>query len=161
MEVLKDGASAIYGTDAIGGVINFITRKDYTGRRRERMGSRHRERRRRQKHRRFSAGSGDLARDRFNVFGVLDVQRLDALRSGQRAFIAERPLATTLPALMSSNTYPANIDISARQRTALVAAGRLPAGTTAAASTRARRVAIRRQPFTPRSGSGRRGRLQL
>lgn len=31
VEVLKDGASAIYGTDAIGGVINFITRKDYTG----------------------------------------------------------------------------------------------------------------------------------
>ncbi len=31
VEVLKDGASAIYGTDAIGGVINFITRKDYSG----------------------------------------------------------------------------------------------------------------------------------
>jgi iron complex outermembrane receptor protein len=31
IEVLKDGASAIYGTDAIGGVINFITRQDYRG----------------------------------------------------------------------------------------------------------------------------------
>lgn len=31
VEVLKDGAAAIYGADAIGGVINFITRKDYTG----------------------------------------------------------------------------------------------------------------------------------
>lgn len=31
VEVLKDGASAIYGTDAVGGVINFITRKDYQG----------------------------------------------------------------------------------------------------------------------------------
>ena len=31
VEVLKDGASAIYGTDAMGGVINFITRKDYQG----------------------------------------------------------------------------------------------------------------------------------
>ena len=31
IEVLKDGASSLYGTDAIGGVINFITRKDYTG----------------------------------------------------------------------------------------------------------------------------------
>ena len=30
IEVLRDGASAIYGTDAVGGVINFITRKDYT-----------------------------------------------------------------------------------------------------------------------------------
>ena len=31
VEVLKDGASAIYGTDAIGGVINFITKSDFTG----------------------------------------------------------------------------------------------------------------------------------
>ena len=31
IEVLKDGASAIYGTDAIGGVINYITKKNYTG----------------------------------------------------------------------------------------------------------------------------------
>lgn len=31
IEVLKDGASAIYGTDAVGGVINYITRKDYQG----------------------------------------------------------------------------------------------------------------------------------
>ena len=31
VEILKDGASAIYGADAIGGVINFITRRDYSG----------------------------------------------------------------------------------------------------------------------------------
>jgi iron complex outermembrane receptor protein len=31
IEILTDGASAIYGSDAIGGVINIITRKDYTG----------------------------------------------------------------------------------------------------------------------------------
>ncbi|MDY0744851.1 TonB-dependent receptor [Paucibacter sp. R3-3] len=31
VEILKDGASAIYGTDAIGGVINFILKKDYQG----------------------------------------------------------------------------------------------------------------------------------
>ncbi len=31
VEILKDGASAIYGTDAIGGVINFILRKNYKG----------------------------------------------------------------------------------------------------------------------------------
>jgi iron complex outermembrane recepter protein len=29
VEVLKDGASALYGSDAVGGVINFITKKDY------------------------------------------------------------------------------------------------------------------------------------
>ncbi len=31
VEVLKDGASAIYGTDAIGGVINFILKTNYQG----------------------------------------------------------------------------------------------------------------------------------
>ena len=31
IEVLSDGASSIYGTDAIAGVINFITRKTYKG----------------------------------------------------------------------------------------------------------------------------------
>jgi iron complex outermembrane receptor protein len=31
IEVLKDGASAIYGSDAIGGVINIITKQNYNG----------------------------------------------------------------------------------------------------------------------------------
>jgi outer membrane receptor protein involved in Fe transport len=31
VEVLKDGASAIYGSDAIGGVVNVITRDDFEG----------------------------------------------------------------------------------------------------------------------------------
>jgi iron complex outermembrane receptor protein len=31
IEVLKDGASSIYGSDAIGGVVNFITRTNYEG----------------------------------------------------------------------------------------------------------------------------------
>ncbi len=31
VEVLTDGASAIYGADAVGGVVNFILRQDYDG----------------------------------------------------------------------------------------------------------------------------------
>ncbi|WP_374575388.1 TonB-dependent receptor plug domain-containing protein [Phenylobacterium sp.] len=31
VEVLKDGAAATYGSDAIGGVVNFITRKNFNG----------------------------------------------------------------------------------------------------------------------------------
>ena len=31
IDILKDGASAIYGSDAIGGVINLITKRDYEG----------------------------------------------------------------------------------------------------------------------------------
>lgn len=130
VEVLKDGASAIYGTDAIGGVINFITRKDYTGVDVSASVAATQEGGAGKKTASLSAGYGDLQTDRFNVFGVLDVQKLDPLRSSQRDFIAERPLATTLPALMSSNTYPANIDISSAQRAALINAGVLAAGST-------------------------------
>src|SRR5205085_9904255 len=31
VEVLRDGASSIYGADAIGGVINIITKKNFSG----------------------------------------------------------------------------------------------------------------------------------
>jgi len=31
VEILTDGASAVYGSDAIGGVVNVITKKDYSG----------------------------------------------------------------------------------------------------------------------------------
>ncbi|ALO45209.1 TonB-dependent receptor domain-containing protein [Pseudohongiella spirulinae] len=31
VEVLKDGASSVYGSDAVAGVVNIITRKDYNG----------------------------------------------------------------------------------------------------------------------------------
>ena len=31
VEILTDGGSSVYGADAVGGVVNFITRKDYEG----------------------------------------------------------------------------------------------------------------------------------
>jgi iron complex outermembrane recepter protein len=31
VEIVEDGASAVYGSDAVGGVVNIITRKDYDG----------------------------------------------------------------------------------------------------------------------------------
>jgi iron complex outermembrane receptor protein len=128
VEVLKDGASAIYGTDAIGGVINFITRKDYRGVELNLYASGTQEGGAGKRTLSISGGAGSLDDDRFNVFGVLDFQQLDALRSSQRQFIQDRPLASLLPALMSSNTYPANIDFFGNQRDLLVDAGVLPAG---------------------------------
>ncbi len=130
VEILKDGASAIYGTDAIGGVINFITRKDYQGVDLNASAAGTEQGGAGKKTASISGGLGNLDTDRYNLFGVLDVQKLGSLRSIQRSFIQERPLASTLPALMSSNTYPANIDISSAQRNALIAAGVLPAGST-------------------------------
>ncbi len=130
VEVLKDGASALYGSDAIGGVINFITRKDYQGLDIGVSGADTQEGGADKQTATISGGFGDIDKDGYNIFGVLDVQNLGALRSSQREFIRERPLASLLPALLSSNTFPANIDISSAQRNALIAAGLLPAGTT-------------------------------
>jgi iron complex outermembrane receptor protein len=130
VEVLKDGASAIYGTDAIGGVINFITRQDYEGVDAGLYYGATQDGGAGKKTATLSGGFGNLAEDRYNVFGVVDWQQLEALRSTQRDFIQDRPLATFLPALMSSNTYPANADINTAQRNRLIAAGLLPAGAT-------------------------------
>ncbi|KQW46304.1 MULTISPECIES: TonB-dependent receptor [unclassified Roseateles] len=119
VEVLKDGASAIYGTDAMGGVINFITRKDYQGVDLGVYASRTDEGGAGKTTFSASAGFGDLARDRFNVFAALDVQKLDPLSSAQRKFIQEYDLPGRLAPQLSSNTFPANVDLTAGQLTAL------------------------------------------
>ena len=127
---MKDGASAIYGTDAIGGVINFITRKDYQGMDFSASAANTQHGGAGKNTASLSAGFGDLAQNGYNVFGVVDMQKLGALRAGQRSWLGDRPLATNLPSFMSSSTYPANVDISSSQRNKLIAAGLLPAGST-------------------------------
>ncbi|MGM9515603.1 TonB-dependent receptor [Roseateles sp. DB2] len=129
VEVLKDGASAIYGTDAIGGVINFITRQDYSGIDMAAYASGTQEGGAGKRTFTISGGSGDLQRDGYNVFATLDVQTLDALRSTQREFIQERPLTETVPYYLSSRPYPGNIRLAsnaaarAEQLAAINAAG--------------------------------------
>jgi iron complex outermembrane receptor protein len=117
VEVLKDGASAVYGTDAIGGVVNFITRQDYDGAELGLFASTTKEGGAGKRAGTLSGGLGKYAEDGFNVFGVLDVQQLDALRSTQRQFIQQRPLAETVPFYLSSRPYPGNIRLSGNSTT--------------------------------------------
>jgi iron complex outermembrane receptor protein len=87
VEVLKDGASAIYGTDAIGGVINFITKKDFQGLGMQGFvdvteaggGNIYR----------LSgvAGYGDLNEQGFNVMGAVSYSWNKILRGSQRDFV--------------------------------------------------------------------------
>jgi len=87
VEVLKDGASAIYGTDAVGGVINFILKKDFQGvsaqafadKTQEKGGDIYR----------FSllAGMGDLAKDGYNVMASIAHSDNKILRGNQRDFV--------------------------------------------------------------------------
>jgi len=91
VEILKDGASAIYGTDAIAGVVNFILRKDYRGADVSAYGdwTQHGGGNRYQAS--ASAGYGDLATDRFNAFVTLDYQKDEALHPSDRSFAHRSP----------------------------------------------------------------------
>jgi iron complex outermembrane receptor protein len=116
VEVLLDGASALYGTDAIGGVINFITRKDFQGLELNVYGLKTEEGGAGKRTASISAGHGDLAKDGYNVFAVLDVQRTGALSTSQRSFIDDLHIAERLPHLLSGYASPANIRLTGAQR---------------------------------------------
>ncbi|MYM25539.1 TonB-dependent receptor [Duganella sp. FT135W] len=116
VEVLLDGASALYGTDAIGGVINFITRKDFQGVELNAYGLKTKEGGAGKRTATITAGHGDLVKDGFNVFAVVDFQRTDALSTSQRSFIDDLHIAERLPHLLSGFTAPANIRLTSDQR---------------------------------------------
>ena len=109
VEVLLDGASAIYGTDAIGGVINFITRKDFQGAEVSAYYGTTDEGGATKRTASIAAGIGNYDEDGFNVFGVLDAQTTSALNARQRKFISDLKIPQRLPYLLASATYPANI----------------------------------------------------
>jgi iron complex outermembrane receptor protein len=117
VEVLRDGASAIYGTDAIGGVINFITKRsvnvsnitaevvapEHKGGGEQRVN--------------LSSGFGKLDTDGFNVFGVLDFHKQKVLTSQQRDFSKTgvnraRGLDTTSGTTFPGNYYDPLADVS-------------------------------------------------
>jgi len=116
VEVLLDGASALYGTDAIGGVINFITRKDFQGLELNAYGSKTDEGGAGKRTASLSVGTGDLERDGFNVFMVADYQKTNPLSTSQRSFIPSLQVEQRLGHLLSSYTSPANIRLTSTQR---------------------------------------------
>ncbi len=80
MEVLTDGASAVYGTDAVAGVINVITKREYKGLEVNVIAD---------KSSRFDSygehqasitgGFGDLDEDRYNVYASVNLYRRDPI----------------------------------------------------------------------------------
>src|SRR5664279_5432192 len=110
VEVLKDGASAIYGSDAIGGVINFIMRQDYQGAdatvwygapTRSGGGA--------QTIVSGTVGWGDLAKDRINAFASLSYMNQKNLTQVDRNFsnTSYRPEIGLIG--VSGNTFPGYI----------------------------------------------------
>ncbi len=110
VEVLKDGASAIYGSDAIAGVINFILRSDYTGAEAfVQYGAPTRGGGADQWIASGTVGFGDLSRDRYNALMSLSYTQQNSLEGRDRDFAAH----SYIPAIgvfgFSSNTFPGNI----------------------------------------------------
>jgi iron complex outermembrane receptor protein len=86
IEILKDGASAIYGTDAVGGVINFILKTNYSGL--ELSASTNQTEAGGGAIHRLSAlgGKGNLDDDHYNIMGSLTLDKNERLDSDQRSF---------------------------------------------------------------------------
>lgn len=83
IEILKDGASAIYGSDAIAGVVNIILRKKHTGGK-IKAGYYTAENFSDLRSRNVSAiyGVGDLAKDGFNTYVTFDAYKRDGYTTG-------------------------------------------------------------------------------
>lgn len=92
IEVLKDGASAIYGADAVGGVVNVILRKSYTG---AAIGGTYGKSSRGdgETTRAFGTlGFGDLDADKYNVFLSVEASKQNNIWSTSRGFIGQSDL---------------------------------------------------------------------
>ncbi len=77
VEVLLDGASAIYGSDAIAGVVNIILRRDFKGF--EATAGIGRASGQNDYRAALTGGFGDIAADKYNLLGVLDVYKRNEL----------------------------------------------------------------------------------
>jgi iron complex outermembrane recepter protein len=83
IEILKDGASAIYGSDAVAGVVNIILRKEFVGARLKanyQTADGFRDYRNRQVSGLF--GYGDVDRDGFNTYLSVEAYKRDGYSTG-------------------------------------------------------------------------------
>ena len=113
VEILRDGASAIYGTDAIAGVINFITRKDFTGAvldtayySTDSHGGNY-------GNATGSFGYGDLITQGFNIFGSVDYRKQGAIAARDRPYASSAYRPDLGVDRTSGNTVPATIATTA------------------------------------------------
>src|SRR3984885_3899430 len=84
IEVLKDGASALYGADAIAGVVNIKLKPTYVGAEitAEAGASQHDDGR--TFHGAAILGTGDLASDGFNIYAAVDWHRQEVIEGSSR-----------------------------------------------------------------------------
>jgi iron complex outermembrane recepter protein len=112
VEILKDGASAIYGSDAIAGVVNFILKEDFQGvdasvyggaPTRDGGGT--------EQQGNFFGGIGDLKTDRYNVTLGLSFDHTQDILGSTRSSFATRYSPRFGNDVTSSFAFPANIAV--------------------------------------------------
>ncbi len=84
IDILKDGASAIYGSDAIAGVVNIILRSDFEGAILRGSYGMSGDSDGNARKATLTAGTGNLSSDGWNAFFSLDVGKSDAIKISDR-----------------------------------------------------------------------------
>lgn len=123
VEILTDGASAIYGSDAVGGVINFILKKNLTFKTIEANINRPTEGSQGTTKRLAATfGFGDIATDKYNIILGVSANDTTALDAKDRKFSNSgiRPLSINGKpyAIVESNTNssPANLTLTTKDK---------------------------------------------
>jgi iron complex outermembrane receptor protein len=86
VDVLKDGASSIYGADAIGGVVNVILKPTFEGVEGTVEGGDSQLGGGFQSHLILTAGTGSLSEDRYNVYFSVEAENDQRILVGQRGY---------------------------------------------------------------------------
>jgi iron complex outermembrane receptor protein len=89
VEVLREGASSLYGSDAIGGVINFITKKDYNGGEVNLNAEKPQGAGGAAGNADFTFGHGNLQSDGYNILITANYTKNYELTASQRSFAAQ------------------------------------------------------------------------
>lgn len=105
IEILKDGASAVYGTDAVGGVVNFILRKDFTGLNLNAGYGRTTYNDGAISNLSAAYGFGDRAKDGFNVTASLSYEKAEAIRAVDRDISKSINKTNRENGIFGSNVY--------------------------------------------------------
>lgn len=111
IEVLRDGASAIYGTDAIGGVINFITKREFVGldisaqaTKPQASGGGDTQRVS------LTGGFGSLTEQRFNLTASVDWRKQKVLAAADREFSKTGIIRGAVTAGTSGTAFPGDLN---------------------------------------------------
>ena len=110
IEVLKDGASAIYGSDAMAGVVNIILRRDYTGVEVSGSYSENADGIFGNYRASITGGTGSLAKDRFNLLATLEYFHRDPVNVKELEDVAveDNIRLGQWRTTQSANGFPAN-----------------------------------------------------